>query len=44
MNKIITLLFYLLLPAYALADSLIGKVIKITDGDNVHVQMNNKIR
>ena len=41
MNKIITLLFCLLLPAYALTDTLTGKVIKITDGDTVHILLNN---
>ncbi len=37
MNKIITLLFCLILPFPALADTLTGKVIKITDGDTAHV-------
>ena len=45
MNKLITLLFCLLLPSYALADTLTGKVIKITDGDTtVHVLQNNHIK
>ena len=44
MNKIITLLFCLILPASALADTLVGKVIKITDGDTVHVLQNNHIK
>ncbi len=37
MIKITILFLCLLLPAYALADILTGKVIKITDGDTVHV-------
>ncbi len=40
-NKLLTLLFCLSLPAYALADTLTGKVVKITDGDTVHVLKNN---
>ena len=41
MNKLITLLFCLSLPAYVFADTLTGKVIKITDGDTVHVLRDN---
>ncbi len=44
MKIIITLLFCFSLPAYALADTLAGKVIKITDGDTVHVLQNNHIK
>lgn len=41
MIKIITLLLCFLLPALALADTLTGKVIKITDGDTVHIMKSN---
>ena len=41
LNKLLTLLFCLLLTASALADTLTGKVIKITDGDTIHVLLNN---
>ncbi len=44
MNKLITLLFCLLLPAYALADTLTGKVINITDGDTIHVLQDNHVK
>ena len=44
MNKIITLLFCFILPFPALADTLTGKVIKITDGDTVHVLQDNHVK
>ena len=44
MIKIITLLFCLLIPACAFADTLTGKVIKITDGDTVHVLQDSHIK
>ncbi len=44
LNKLLTLLFCLLLTASALADTLTGKVIKITDGDTVHVLQDNHVK
>ena len=44
MNRLITLLFCIILPAFALADTLTGKVIKITDGDTVNVLQDNHVK
>ena len=37
MNKALSLLLALVLSYPALADTLVGKIVKITDGDTVHV-------
>ena len=44
MNKIIVLLLSITLSCPLLADTLSGKVVKITDGDTVHVLQDNHIR
>ena len=36
-DRVITLFFLVFLPLPALADTLTGKVVKITDGDTLYV-------
>ena len=44
MNKLIIIFLTLLLSGISFADTLTGKVIKITDGDTVHVLQANHIK